>query len=92
MDFIYRFITMNTSPFKAMKAIYVYIAALVGLALLASGLYGLVEHLIEVLLTSASFTASSLVGPFTSIIIGLFVMVPHWAVGHHFHMKEHSKK
>lgn len=83
---------MNSSPFKAMKAIYVYIAAIIGLLLVATGFYGLIEHLLEILLTDISLDTGLLVTPIARIIIGLFIMVPHWAIGHHFHMKEHGKK
>lgn len=94
--FIYRFITMNTTPFKAMKAIYVYIAALIGLALVAFGLYGIIEHLLGILLAPATEFAQNgvtlntalLITPLTQIIVGLFIMVPHWAIGHHFNLKE----
>ena len=79
-----------TSPFKTMKAIYVYLAAFVGLLIVASGLYSLLEYLMSILFASAPVDATFLVIPFTRIIIGLFVMVPHWAIGHHFHTLEHK--
>lgn len=93
---LYRFILMNPNPFKAMQAVYVYLAAFVGLALIAVGLYGLVNHALDVLLTPASenlqngiqFDRGMLVSPLTQIIVGLFVMIPHWAIGHHFHLAE----
>lgn len=90
--FIHHFITMTTTPFRSMKAIYVYVAALIGLLLLAAGMYGLVGHLIEVLFTEISLNTAFLVTPFTQIVIGLFVMVPHWAIGHHFHLLERKNK
>lgn len=89
--FLYHFITMNSTPFKAMQAIYVYIAALIGLALVATGLYAIVEMLLGILLTYGKFDQAELVTPLTQLIIGLFIMVPHWAIGHHFHLKEHKK-
>ncbi|MFH1375108.1 MAG: hypothetical protein ABIH35_00350 [Patescibacteria group bacterium] len=90
--FLYRFVAMNNTPFKAMKAIYVYLAALVGLGFVATGLYGLIEYLFSIMFLDAAFDAAYLITPLTRIIVGLFVMVPHWAIGHHFHLLEHGKK
>lgn len=89
--FLYRFVAMNNTPFKVMKAIYVYLAALAGLAFVATGLYGIVEYLFSILFLGAAFDAAFLVTPLTRIIVGLFVMVPHWAIGHHFHLLERGK-
>ena len=89
--FIYQF-AMNPTPFKTMKAIYVYLAALIGLLLIAAGLYTILNHLITILFTEEVFNAVFLINPLTQIIIGLFVMLPHWGIGHHFHMQEYSGK
>jgi len=91
--FLYHFITMTTvTPFKTMKAIYVYLAALIGLVVVALGLYGLLWHLLGVLFTDSPFNSGFLVSPLAQIIVGLFVMLPHWAIGHHFHAIEHGKR
>lgn len=84
----FNFLLMTSTPFKAMKAFYVYIAALIGLVVVAFGLYGLIGVLLSVLLTTDTFSAYLLVTPLTQIIAGLFIMLPHWAIGHHFHMLE----
>ena len=75
-----------------MKAIYVYIAALIGLVAISVGAYGLLEYLMSVLFLSTEFDVGYIITPLARIIIGLFIMVPHWAVGHHFHALEHNKK
>jgi hypothetical protein len=80
---------MTSTPFRAMKAFYVYIAALLGLLVASHGLYGLVGNFLSVLFTDATFSTYLLVKPLAQIIVGLFVMVPHWAIGHHFHLIEH---
>jgi len=89
--FLYRF-SMNTSPFATMKAIYVYIAALIGLLLVAAGVYGILDHIITVLFTEATIDATYFITPLTQIIVGMFVMIPHWGIGHHFHLLEHHAK
>ncbi|MFA5351855.1 MAG: hypothetical protein WC304_01090 [Candidatus Gracilibacteria bacterium] len=89
--FLYRF-SMNTSPFATMKAIYVYIAALIGLLLVAAGVYGILDHVITVLFTDAAIDAIYFITPLTQIIVGMFVMIPHWGIGHHFHLLEHHAK
>ncbi len=87
--FIYQFITMTGTPFKTMQAIYVYLTALIGLIFIALGAYGIIEHLLGVLLDSfIDFNQSYLVTPLSQIIVGLFVMVPHWMIGTHFNWKE----
>ena len=83
---------MSATPFKAMKAIYVYAAALIGLIVVAMGLYGILEHIIGVMFTEEAINMSKLVGPITKLIVGLFIMVPHWAIGHHFHLGESKKR
>jgi|GEM_PF-2469679 len=89
--FIFKFINMSSTPFKSMKAVYVYIAALIGLVIVSAGVYGLLEYLMSVLFLSAAFDAAYIISPLTKIITGLFVMIPHWAIGHHFHVLEHKK-
>lgn len=89
--FLYRF-SMNSSPFATIKAIYVYLAALIGLLLVAAGLYGILEHIITVLFTEATIDVNYFITPLTQIIIGMFVMIPHWGIGHHFHLLEHRAK
>lgn len=81
-----------STPFKLIKAIYVYLAAFVGLLVVATGLYGLLEYLLTILFLNVSFDAVYTVTPLTRIAIGLFVMIPHWAIGHHFHILEHNGK
>lgn len=76
-----------------MKAIYVYIAALIGFLLIAAGLYGILDHLINVLFTTdATIDVAFFITPLTQIIVGLFIMIPHWGIGHHFHLLEHHAK
>lgn len=75
-----------------MKAIYVYLAALIGLLLVAAGLYGMLEHIIGVLFANAMLDASYFITPLAQITVGLFVMIPHWGIGHHFHLLEHHAK
>ena len=89
--FLFKFANMTTTPFKSMKAVYVYIAALIGLVIVAAGVYGLLEYLMSVLFLNAAFDAAYLITPLTKIITGLFVMIPHWAIGHHFHLLEYKK-
>lgn len=89
--FLYRF-SMNTSPFATMKAIYVYMAALIGLLLIAAGVYGILDHVITVLFTDATIDTTYFITPLTQIIVGMFVMIPHWGIGHHFHLLEHHAK
>ena len=89
--FLFKFANMSSTPFKSMKAVYVYIAALLGLVIIAAGVYGLLEYLLSVLFLGAAFDAAYLITPLTKIITGLFVMIPHWAIGHHFHILEHKK-
>lgn len=81
---------MNASPFTTMKAVYVYLAALVGLLLVAAGIYGMLEYIITVLFTEDKINTAYLITPLTQIIVGLFVMLPHWGIGHHFHLREKS--
>jgi hydrogenase-4 membrane subunit HyfE len=88
---IYR-ITMTPTPFKTMKAMYVYIAALIGLILVSIGLYSIIEYILGILLTNTPFNTIMLVTPLAQLITGLFIMIPHWAIGHHFHTIEHKKK
>lgn len=88
----FKFLLMTEAPFKTMKAFYVYIAALVGLGIIAFGLYGLIGVFLSILLTEENFSTYLLVRPLTQIIVGLFVMLPHWAIGHHFNLMEHKKK
>jgi hypothetical protein len=89
--FLYRF-SMNTSPFATMKAIYVYMAALIGLLLIAAGIYGMLDHIITVLFTEAKIDVTYFITPLTQIIVGMFVMIPHWGIGHHFHLLENNAK
>jgi len=89
--FLFKFANMSSTPFKSMKAVYVYIAALIGLVVVSIGVYGLLEYLLSVLFLSATFDAAYIITPLTKIITGLFVMIPHWAIGHHFHVLEHKK-
>ncbi len=89
---IFKFINMSTTPFKTMKAIYVYIAALIGLIVVSIGVYGLIEYLISILFIGADFDAAYIITPLAKIITGLFIMIPHWGIGHHFHLLEHKKK
>ncbi len=79
-----------TNPFKTMKAVYVYLAAFVGLLLVAMGFYSFLEYLMQVLFTKSSLNAIFIIEPFAQIIVGLFIMLPHWAIGHHFHLIEHK--
>ncbi len=81
-----------STPFKLIKAIYVYVAALVGLLVLAAGFYGLLEYMLSILFINVSFDAIYVITPLTRIITGLLIMVPHWAIGHHFHLIEHKAK
>ena len=81
-----------TAPFETMKAIYVYFAAFIGLLLVASGFYTLLEYLLNLFFGHEQFNAIFIVTPFVRIIVGLFVMIPHWAIGHHFHICERQKK
>ena len=84
--FIYRFITMHDSPFLAMKAIYVYIAALIGLVVSAFGFYQIVSLMLEAVMDPrATFVFGSLASPLALLLTGLFIMVPHIAIGLHFH-------
>ncbi|MFH0776116.1 MAG: hypothetical protein V1936_00685 [Patescibacteria group bacterium] len=80
-----------STPFQAMKAVYVYLAALIGLVVLATGFYNLLEYLMSALFLRADFDTIYLITPFSRIITGLFIMLPHWAIGHHFHSLEHKK-
>jgi len=73
-----------------MKAVYVYFAASVGLLIVASGLYSFLEYLIKILFLEVPINAIFLVTPLAKIIAGLFIMIPHWAIGHHFHLIEHK--
>ncbi len=78
--------TVKNSPFQTMQAIYIYIAALIGLIFLALGAYGIVEHLLAVLLNNRiDFNQAVLVAPLAKIIVGLLIMVPHWMIGMHAH-------
>jgi hypothetical protein len=79
-----------STPFKTMKAVYVYLAAFVGLLIVAMGLYSFLEYLLNVLFMKTSLNAIFIIKPFSQIIVGLFIMVPHWAIGHHFHLIEHK--
>ncbi len=81
-----------STPFQTMKAVYVYIAALIGLVVLASGASLLVEYFLSVLFLGAGFDAAYLITPLTRIITGLFIMIPHWGIGHHFHLLERGKR
>ena len=90
--FLINFLNMSNTPFKSMKAFYVYIAALIGLVVVSIGVYGLLEYLLSVLFLNAEFDAAYIIVPLTRIITGLFIMIPHWAIGHHFHLLEHKKK
>lgn len=90
--FIHHLLSMSTTPFQAMKAIYVYVAALIGLIVVAMGLYDILQYLISIMFTGAQVNMAILVAPITKLIIGLFIMVPHWAIGHHFHLHEIKKK
>lgn len=81
-----------STPFKVMKAAYVYLAALIGLVVVAAGVYSLLEYLMSILFIGASFDAIYIITPLTRIFTGLFIMIPHWAIGHHFHTLEHKKK
>ncbi len=74
-----------------MKAVYVYLAAFVGLLITAAGVYALLEYILSILFLGAHFDAAYLITPFTKIIVGLFVMIPHWAIGHHFPAIQHKK-
>ncbi|MCK5472261.1 hypothetical protein KAI54_03685 [Candidatus Gracilibacteria bacterium] len=89
--FLFKFANMSSAPFKSMKAVYVYIAALIGLVIVSTGVYGLLEYLLSVLFLNATFDAAYIITPLTRIITGLFVMIPHWAIGHHFHALEHKR-
>jgi hypothetical protein len=80
------------APFKTMKAIYVYIAALVGLLVVSAGVYGFLEYLLSIMFFQTEFNAAYIVRPLAKIITGLFIMVPHWGIGHHFHLLEYEKK
>jgi hypothetical protein len=90
--FLFNFTNMSSTPFKTMKAVYVYIAALIGLVIVATGVYGLLEYLMSILFLDAGFDAAYVITPVTRIITGLFIMVPHWGIGHHFHSLEQKKK
>lgn len=81
-----------STPFKVMKAVYVYLAALIGLIVVAAGIYSVIEYLLSILFIDAPFDAVYIITPLTRIITGLFIMLPHWAIGHHFHSLEHKKK
>ncbi|MFA6458705.1 MAG: hypothetical protein WCV72_04975 [Patescibacteria group bacterium] len=81
-----------STPFKLIKAIYVYTAALVGLLILAAGFYGLFEYMLSILFINVSFDALYAITPLARITTGLLIMVPHWAIGHHFHLVEHKAK
>jgi hypothetical protein len=83
---------MSSTPFRTMKAIYVYIAALIGLVVVSTGVYGLLEYIMSILFLDASFDAAYIITPLTRIITGLFIMVPHWGIGHHFHLLENKRK
>ena len=92
---LYRTLLMTDNPFLAMQALYVYVAALIGLILVALGLYSLINIFFGVLLADEYFYLGALATPLTQIIIGSFIMVPHWAIGHHFHLhiaKKGTKK
>ncbi|MCF7845666.1 MAG: hypothetical protein K9L85_00325 [Candidatus Peribacteraceae bacterium] len=81
-----------STPFKLMKAAYVYLAALIGLVVISAGVYGLFEYLLSILFIGANFDAAYLITPLTRVLTGLFIMLPHWGIGHHFHLLEHKKK
>ncbi|MCF7836753.1 hypothetical protein K9N08_01100 [Candidatus Gracilibacteria bacterium] len=83
---------MSSTPFRTMKAVYVYIAALIGLVVVSTGVYGLLEYIMSILFLGVGFDAAYVITPLTRIITGLFVMVPHWGIGHHFHLLESKKK
>ena len=84
--------TTPFAPFKTMKAIYVYIAALIGLIVVSAGIYGFLEYLLSLLFLNAEFNAAYIVTPLSKIITGLFIMIPHWGIGHHFHLLECKRK
>ncbi|MFH0776827.1 MAG: DUF5671 domain-containing protein [Patescibacteria group bacterium] len=81
-----------STPFKVMKAVYVYLSAFVGLLVVAAGLYSMLEYLLSILFIDSAFDAIYVITPITRIVVGLFIMVPHWAIGHHFHTLESKKR
>jgi hypothetical protein len=75
-----------------MKAIYVYIAALIGLIVVSAGVYGFLEYILSILFFQSEFNSAYIITPLAKIITGLFVMIPHWGIGHHFHLLEYKSK
>jgi len=83
---LYRTLLMTDNPFPAMQALYVYLAALIGLIIISLGLYNLINGFLGVLLADEYFYLGALATPLTQLIVGSFIMVPHWAIGHHMHL------
>lgn len=81
--FIYRFITMATQPFDAMKAIYMYLVTFIGAIMVIMGLYSIINLVLSAyvfstdasaLLDAKQVWASSI----TNILIGGAVFYTHW--------------
>lgn len=84
--FIYQFIMNSTSPLIAMKAVYIYVAALLGVILAAFGFMQLLEIFLRAFLDPRYiFMLADISAPLAMFITGKFLLIPHVAMGLHFH-------